>query len=112
MLTDGDPTNPYGDLHAMSEIWYCLGHAPGVLLLAVPTCARDTVWFPSHRIYGPSRLPRLLSNFTLRARVWANQTVAGGFEKANLKPSLWQSKCDSWGHQQVLVLQKKPRDSV
>jgi hypothetical protein len=102
----GDPTNPYGDLHAMREMWYCLGSA-GTLLLAVPTCERDTLWFPGHRIYGPSRLPRLISNFTLRARVWANRTVVGGLEKAIVQPTLWNARCDHREYQQVLVLQKK-----
>ena len=61
-----------------------------------------------HRIYGPVRLRRLLANFTLAARVWANTTVVGGFEAAGEPPTLWADDCHNWQHQQVLVAVRKP----
>lgn len=103
----GDPTNPYGDLHALHEIHHCLPERGGHLLLAVPTCHRDTLIFPAHRVYGPGRLRRLLANWTLLARVWANRTVEGGLERADEAPSLWIEDCNAWQHQQVLVLEKR-----
>ena len=43
-----DPMNPDGDLAAVREMALCL-RPGGVLLLAVPTCARDTLFFVKER---------------------------------------------------------------
>ena len=88
-------------------MWHCLAGG-GLLLLAVPTCARDSLYWPAHRVYGPRRLPWLLRNFTLLGRVWNGTITTGGLETADAHPSLWQENCNSnsWQHQQVLVLEK------
>ena len=75
----GDPVHPEGDLAAMREIWLSL--APeSVLLLGLPTCYRDVLFFPWHRIYGPRRLARMLRGFRMLARVWDGVLVLGGLE--------------------------------
>ena len=69
----GDPLHPDGDLAAMAELRAFLSPS-GLLLLGVPTAARDDLYFPNHRIYGPVRLPMLLRGFRLLGRVWALPT--------------------------------------
>jgi hypothetical protein len=94
-----------GDRAAVLEMWHCLAE-DGLLLLAVPTCAKDTLYWPMHRVYGPVRLLSLLRNFSLLGRVWNSSVVRGGLEAAASTPSLWQENCRNWQHQQVLILQK------
>ena len=106
----GDPVNPDGDLAAVREIRRCL-KPHGVLLLAVPSCHRDTVFFPGHRVYGPVRLPRLIAGFRLLARAWnapwyRNHVITGGLERAGDRPPLWGGNCRNWAWQHVLVLER------
>ena len=132
---------------AMREIWLSL--APhGMLLLGLPTCHRDVLFFPCatlrpvstawqplmrcallssetelafvarfvftrlrarswHRVYGPSRLERMLRGFDLLARVWDGVVVRGGLEAAHLRPSLFPEGSCWWQHQQVLMLRRQ-----
>ena len=103
----GDPVSPNGDLDALREI-FLLVEPGGVLLLALPTCFQDTLYYPAHRFYGPIRLNFLLtqSRFTMVGRVWNGTVVKGGMDSANEKPTLWVKDCKDWRHEQVLVLQK------
>ena len=101
----GDPVHPEGDLAAMREIWLSL--APeSVLLLGLPTCYRDVLFFPWHRIYGPRRLARMLRGFRMLARVWDGVLVLGGLEAAHTQPQLFPHGACWWQHQQVLVLER------
>lgn len=102
----GDPVNPEGDFAAMREIWLSL--APrGLLLLGVPTCHRDVIYFPWHRVYGPARLRRLIRGFALRARVWAETIIWGDLDTSSARtPLLYPRGACWWQHQQVLVLQR------
>ena len=83
-------------------------------MLAVPTCYRDTLFFPGHRMYGPERFQLLLtsSGLTMLGRVWSGQVVRGGVETAARRPKLWAKDCRDWRHQQVVVLQKPARHGV
>lgn len=105
----GDPVHPDGDLAAMREIWLSL-RPKGILLLSVPTCHRDTLFYPWHRVYGPSRLERMLRGFTLLARVWDGKVVHGGLEAAYTQPALFASRGSAgscwWQHQHILVLER------
>jgi SAM-dependent methyltransferase len=64
----GDPLDPDGDLKAMTELGRMLNPG-GILFLTVPV-GPDRVIFNLHRIYGPQRLPKLLSG-------WERLEVAG-----------------------------------
>jgi len=97
----GDELHPDGDLVAMSEMHHCLTPG-GLLLLGVPTNEVDLVDWPNHRLYGPVRLPWLLQNFTLLARVRLGRLDRGWERPSNLFP-----KGAHWTHQPVLVLQKQ-----
>ena len=109
----GDPVNPNGDLAALREI-FLLVEPGGVLLLSFPTCFQDTLYYPEHRFYGPTRLNFLLtqSRFTMVGRVWNGMVVKGGMDSANEKPTLWVKNCGDWRHQQVLVLQKPSNQTI
>jgi len=106
----GDPIDPNGDVSALRELF--LSVAPGgFMLLGIPTCERDTLFYPMHRIYGPTRLQHVLnsSGFQMIGRVWDGKVVTGGLEMAERSPTLWKTGCHgstSWKHQPVLVLQK------
>lgn len=105
----GDPLNANGDLAAIREMVLCLREG-GLLLLAVPTCSRDLLLYPWHRVYGPKRLGRLLNasgELEMLGRVWGGQVVQGGLERAAVQPTLWSPKCADWQHQQVLVLKRR-----
>lgn len=56
-----------------------VGLVAGVLLLAVPTCSQDTLFYPGHRMYGPERFQLLLaaSRLTMIGRVWDGDIVEG-----------------------------------
>ena len=105
----GEPVHPDGDLAAMRELWLSL-KPKGFLLLGVPTCHRDTLFFPWHRVYGPIRLERMLRGFTLLARVWDGAVVHGGLEMAHQSPPLFGKRGSSgscwWQNQHVLVLER------
>lgn len=57
----GDPLNPDGDLAAMARMKTVV-KPNGLLFLAVPVGCDALVW-NAHRIYGPVRLPMLLSGW-------------------------------------------------
>jgi SAM-dependent methyltransferase len=59
----GDPLNPSGDLEAMEKMKSIL-KPNGLLFLSVPIGADTLVW-NAHRVYGPLRLPLLLSGWKL-----------------------------------------------
>ncbi|CAI5465287.1 unnamed protein product [Closterium sp. Yama58-4] len=59
----GDPINPFGDLQRMHKIKGLLKPA-GMLFLGLPV-GNDTLVYNSHRVYGPIRMPLLLSGWTL-----------------------------------------------
>ena len=61
----GDPLNPDGDLDAMARMKNVV-KANGLLFLAVPVGCDALVW-NAHRVYGPIRLPRLLSGWEVLA---------------------------------------------
>lgn len=58
----GDPLSPEGDFRAMLELK--AGLAPGGLLFLSVPVGQDCLVFNLHRIYGPKRLPKLLSGWT------------------------------------------------
>lgn len=96
----GDPINPEGDMSAMEEMWHML-RPGGVLFLGVPISQKDRLVFPYHRIYGPSRLERLVSRFTFKGYVWNGlaSTTADSLYQVDRKVLDWQ-------YQPVLVLEK------
>jgi len=55
-----------GDLTAMSRLRASM-KPDGVMLLTIPV-GRDAVFPPLHRVYGPTRLPRLLEGFGVMSR--------------------------------------------
>lgn len=61
----GDPLNPDGDLIAMARMKDVV-KPNGLLFLAVPVGCDALVW-NAHRVYGPIRLPRLLSGWDVLA---------------------------------------------
>ncbi len=61
----GDPLNPDGDLAAMARMKNVV-KANGLLFLAVPVGCDALIW-NAHRVYGPIRLPRLLSGWEVLA---------------------------------------------
>ena len=58
----GDPINPDGDIQAM-RISKEKIKKDGLLFLAVPNHERDKLYWNAHRVYGPNRLPVLLSGW-------------------------------------------------
>ena len=109
----GDPLHPEGDLAAMSEIRAFL--APrGLLLLGIPTNSYDDICWPNMRIYGPSRLPRMLEGFEMVGRVWNGSVVSGGLEASQSWPPLFvnELKLLRWQHQHVLVLRRTGDDEA
>lgn len=62
----GDGRNPDGDLAAMQRLRLFLKPG-GVMLLTTPV-GQDAIVAPLHRIYGPKRLPLLLSGFHIEAK--------------------------------------------
>ena len=109
----GDPLHPEGDLAAMAEIRAFL--APrGLLLLGVPTNSYDDICWPNMRIYGPSRLPRMLEGFEMVGRVWNGSVVRGGLEANKSWPPLLMNepKLIRWQHQHVLVLRRTGDDEA
>ena len=87
----GDPVHPDGDLAAMAELGAFLSPS-GLLLLGVPTAAKDDLYFPNHRIYGPVRLPMLLKGFQLLGRVWAGRVARAGLSRPNADPLLYRNQ--------------------
>jgi hypothetical protein len=79
----GDPIDPDADLKWMKMIRNCL--APGGrLVIGVPVGERDQVVECWHRIYGPTRLARLLEGWSIVKTIpapkdvkhdWQNQPV-------------------------------------
>jgi Caenorhabditis protein of unknown function, DUF268 len=96
----GDPIHPHGDVRAMRDFYYHL-RPGGMLFLAVPTCGQDDVVFPWHRMYGPVRLPRLLTGFELLGHVWDGKVVRGAE-----MDGVYDAKPGDWQHQPVLVLRR------
>jgi SAM-dependent methyltransferase len=87
----GDPLNPDGDLHAMNQFRRLLKPG-GRLFLAVPV-GPDTVVWNAHRIYGPRRLPLLLSGW--------RQVAVYGFDERELT----QRPLGDYLYQPVFVLE-------
>lgn len=87
----GDPVHPDGDLAAMAELGAFLSPS-GILLLGVPTAAKDDLYFPNHRIYGPIRLPMLLRGFRLLGRVWAGRVARAGLSRPHVDPLLYRDQ--------------------
>ena len=109
----GDPLHPEGDLAAMAEIRAFL--APrGLLLLGIPTNSYDDICWPNMRVYGPSRLPRMLEGFEMVGRVWNGSVVHGGLEANQSWPPLLahEPKLIRWQHQHVLVLRRAGDDEA
>lgn len=59
----GDPLNPNGDLEVMSNMLSVIKDN-GLFFLSVPV-GQDTLVWNAQRIYGPLRLPKLLSYWKL-----------------------------------------------
>ncbi len=58
----GDGAEPDGDLSVMSMLREVLRPHTGVMLLTIPV-GQDAIIAPWHRVYGPTRLPRLLEGY-------------------------------------------------
>lgn len=56
-------SNSDGDLHAMARLHAVLRNG-GLMLLTIP-CGRDSVFPPLHRVYGATRLPKLLFGYQI-----------------------------------------------
>lgn len=79
----GDPIDPDGDLKAMKKAFTMLSEN-GILFLAVPV-GKDWVCWNAHRVYGPNRLPLLLSGFKeLKAYNYCNLIGGGGLGNQSL----------------------------
>lgn len=66
----GSPDAPDGDLDAMARMAELLKPG-GDMVLSIPL-GRDGIYAPWHRVYGPERLPRLLSRWNVqRESYWA-----------------------------------------
>ena len=109
----GDPLHPEGDLAAMAEIRAFLVPR-GLLLLGIPTNSYDDICWPNMRVYGPSRLPRMLEGFEMVGRVWNGSVVHGGLEANQSWPPLLahEPKLIRWQHQHVLVLRRAGDDEA
>jgi len=84
----GDPLNPFGDFESVAKV-NCLLKSGGIFFLGVPVGA-DAIEWNAHRIYGPARLPLLLSG-------WNVLDVLGPFNTSR-EGAHWQP---------IFVLQKK-----
>lgn len=87
----GDPLNPDGDLRAMEQFRQVLKPG-GKLYLAVPVGPDVLVW-NAHRIYGATRLPRLLSGW--------KEVASYGFDRETLT----RARVGDYRHQPVFVLE-------
>ena len=99
----GDPLDPYGDQHAMNEFWSLL-KVDGILLLAVPLWPRDRLAQLLARLYGPIRLPWLISGWEylgcVNRGVWSTRVPF---------------RANDWGWHPIIALRKtsdiQPTDS-
>jgi hypothetical protein len=92
----GDPLNPFGDLEAVARVW-CLLRPGGTFFLAVPV-GWEHVNFNGHRVYGPRRLPLLLS------AGWELLEVIGRHSVDQLRPDDWRD-FSAYRHP-IMVLRK------
>lgn len=83
----GSRDRPDGDLEAMGILADLLAPA-GRMILTIPV-GRDMVCRPYHRIYGQSRLPRLLERFEpVEAEYWRKDTQRGSWVQAEKAAAL------------------------
>ena len=59
----GDALNPWGDLITMAKAW-CVTRPGGRLLIAVPS-GYDSVYFNTHKLYGPIQFSHLFANWNV-----------------------------------------------
>ncbi len=91
----GDPIDPLADISQMSKLKEVL-KPNGLIYLSVPLGKHNELVWNHHRIYGPTRLNKLIDGFTLL-------NVYGRHGK-NLSDYYFGS--NNWQNQPVLVLQK------
>jgi SAM-dependent methyltransferase len=78
----GSTDRPDGDIEAMSILPDLLSSG-GRMILTVPV-GRDLVCPPLHRIYGPTRLPRLLEGYMIEEeQYWAKSTTWKATDRQN-----------------------------
>jgi SAM-dependent methyltransferase len=78
----GSTNRPDGDIEAMSILRDLLSLG-GRMILTVPV-GLDLVCPPLHRIYGPTRLPRLLEGYTIEEeQYWAKSTTWEATDRQN-----------------------------
>ena len=58
----GDALNPWGDVLAMNRAW-CVTKDGGSMMLGLPTCEADAVFWNLHRCYGKIRWPLITMNW-------------------------------------------------
>jgi len=75
-----------GDLKAMA-ILHNLLRKGGIMLLTVPV-GKDKVFLPKHRVYGKTRLPKLLSGFKIVKHVFWTKNNENRWIKTTRKKAL------------------------
>jgi SAM-dependent methyltransferase len=82
----GDAANPDGDIEAMARLRQAL-KPKGVMLLTIPV-GQDATIVPLHRIYGQSRLPRLLDGFIVEQKEYWTKDDQNRWRMANEREAL------------------------
>ena len=91
----GDPLDPDGDLEGMRRLRGLL-KTSGVMVLSTPV-GIDAVHAPLHRVYGRSRLPRLLDGWTATTREFWVKNAANRWTLAMEDEALsWRSRPHSY----------------
>jgi hypothetical protein len=100
----GSTNRPDGDIEAMSILRDLLSLG-GRMILTVPV-GLDLVCPPLHRIYGPTRLPRLLEGYTIEEeQYWAKSTTWEATDRQNALATPGSRSFYSLG---LFVLQSRP----
>jgi SAM-dependent methyltransferase len=100
----GSTNRPDGDIEAMSILRDLLSPG-GRMILTVPV-GLDLVCPPLHRIYGPTRLPRLLEGYTIEEeQYWAKSTTWEATDRQNALATPGSRSFYSLG---LFVLQSRP----
>jgi hypothetical protein len=92
----GDFPDPDADLDGMLKLRKFL-KPTGTMLLTIPI-GQDTVYSHLHRVYGRSRLPRLLQGFAIQKQeYWIKNAANRWIEVAEAQAVAWQTTAHSYG---------------
>jgi len=82
----GDVANPDGDFDAMERLRHLLKPG-GIMLLTIPV-GQDATIVPLHRIYGQSRLPRLLDGYIVELKEYWTKDDQNRWRMSNEREAL------------------------